>query len=608
MPLSTFLSGVSADFRKLRGEIASELRKFRNLSISPIIQEDLSESSDFNGALVDKLISNIRSCRLVICLVGSKAGYPIEEAERRKVMSLVRERLETSFGRLPDSLGELWDSWEKKNLGMTYTQLEFFVASVFAEDTRCRVMYQLETAKKKSSTASTEVANDIQLEFRKFLLQHQTLIDWVESKDFVRDCVQIAVELAVQMRDSSGAMSSLIEAREAISRGVLVLSDLNLRRQLTLPQFQNFYRKCVWPRLSECLVEWTRSSDILTTSIAQANSQFWVTEAAKEICVVHFAPPLAEIWAFTSDLQLTQKWRVSDFDAYEQFCSVSRDGNWLLTYSDAKGYTIRRKGEVLPSWQSVRDELRLHDFTGDLPAIYLEDTGPRIAIRNASRWELYSVGGEPLGEVVDVNNLHRSDFVFPRTGKFEIGDVAQGRASVDLYQKSYGLDANNHFVFVEVGVRQFQIRNYSCVYLLDIFQVDMKDCGREIIAKQPAVIGVQGQIELQLSTSPHGHVVYSFPLPGNEEFEAFRQINPQGKQMFCDGVHYVTPVEGRYSWSKSRCYLIMLEEGLLTNSNDRTPQVVVRLYHFPHPLSYAKAKSMLENLEAQVMAREQSIR
>ncbi|MEL6898404.1 MAG: DUF4062 domain-containing protein, partial [Planctomycetota bacterium] len=334
MSLNIFISGVSSDFRERRIALANRLRKFRNLDLYPIVQEDLIESASPSGNLIHKLIANVRQCPLVLCFVGGNSGYPHELEQRVQCQRLVEATLRDSFHLDTERLGTLWSRWSKNDLGMTYTQLEFFLAaSVFASETRLRVFLPPKTH---------EDHDEQQRQYLKFLYQQHQTIDWSPLENAEEDAVTVAVEFGLQSRDVQRRFSipdRAISAAAAVTRGLVVLEDVVLRGQQTHEHYDRFYEHVVWPRLTEAVVLLTQKS---TPFPVRPDFEHLLTVQHERGSTLAFQTRKGtHVIRHGEDLK-------TDFESHvfrgvtseTTIRAIRPDGRMLLTYSVADGYQL----------------------------------------------------------------------------------------------------------------------------------------------------------------------------------------------------------------------------------------------------------------------------
>ena len=166
-------------------------------------QENLADKVTNRASLVEKLVSNVQSCELVFCMIGLKAGYPYSRDERLEVLELAKRHLQNEYRKSGHGFGELWNEWEALQLGMTYTQLEFFLAaSVFCSDIRVRVYRQ--------NWKFVQDDPSIDPDFGSFLVllqKRSKQLVWADLLTVATDALCLAAEFAFLRRDSEDGIN-----------------------------------------------------------------------------------------------------------------------------------------------------------------------------------------------------------------------------------------------------------------------------------------------------------------------------------------------------------------------------------------------------------------
>ncbi|TWU07953.1 DUF4062 domain-containing protein [Stieleria varia] len=616
MSLHVFLSGVSSEFRDRRQSLATLLRRFRNLSIDPIIQEDLTEASTPSGALVDKLIANVRQCSLVICLVGHDAGYPHSTQERLECMRLAEERLSLSYQKSDALLGGLWHAWRELNLGMTYTQLEFFLAaSVFSEDTRTRVCLPIPNTNPQrfpeiiqAQRLLSVAAESRQDRYLEFLRASEQLIDWCDLDSAETDVVTLAVEFALQQRDISLGVGQQVSAREAVQRGVIVLKDLNLRARLTDDAYRSFYRDLVWPRLTHNLITLADRSDY--TSLIQGVQRLFAVASDHSYLIVAVSTTHIQTLRYSGNLAQPPSTEVVEFDGeHESFLGASCDGRIVLTHTPHRGYVLRtcvgfERAFADPDWRPDQLITVLNHVGGDV-------TAPWFTVRRGEQFFQFSAS-KPNATPCDAESLPPACTALPLSVIPLSMTNDEGVYSLPMTQSWSPLDPKS-VVCVAKSRRRFAIHRYQTIRLSELFlicrtpvyegtvtEVCIESVNRMVAVKASLAVRDDETPEIQEALHIGSEGDWTIPIPlvfmGSSNLDSFPRIHLPGD----DAMDKVWPFDGkgRYGWSPDGQYLVFVEEiSIQMSSTRRQNEACIWVYRFPRPLRRETADQLLRVLE-----------
>ena len=604
MALNVFISGVSNEFRSKREEIARHLAKFRNLDLYPTIQESLTEASTITGALVDKLIANVRGCRLVICLVGHDAGYPLKVEERLQVQKLAEERLKTLFRKDDEDLGDMWRKWRDKNLGMTYTQLEFFLAaSVFANDTRVRVaipIEELETAEDRRKADETN-----QVKYLQFLRQAEFFLDWVDIRSVWEESVTLAVEFALQQRDARLGVSESIEVREALQRSLLVLESLSMRERLTNDAYDAFYRNVVWQRLADSIVVLRRQSTRFALGSA-ATSVYCIGDPDGLTSILRLKSGL---WSLRYSLEqlLIESRHYAITDA-ELIYGASTDGRVVLTHAPNRGWLLYTDPKKQPLvYPGVPDQ-----FARSLCIVGESTDAPWFAVPCGDRWSRIDfpreTGSQPIESINwQPSNEERSLQVLPLgISPVVLKDKDKDKCTATIPGVVLGSQINNELWIFLPDSESTHLKYFERTSLMDLFLVAQSDSLEgNLLSYQCYQRDNKDWIAIELSlghekTETHNLLIGPSVGP-NIEFEnapRFCDHQIQLPETRPSANSYPFPLRGSYAWSKDQVHLLFAEKRVV----DRVDQTRIWFFCFPRPIDPGIARLWLSQIESRLSA------
>ncbi len=383
MSISIFLSGVSSEFSDQRKQLASDLDRLRNLGISPVGQENLSEKVTISASLVEKLVANVQACELAFCMIGFKAGYPEKLEERLRIQKLAEAHLERAYSKKLDQLGELWLVWSKLELGMTYTQLEFFLAaSAFRERIRVRV-YRHDW----STISQTSGVEPNFQKFLDFLEQRREQLDWTTLTQVSVDALCLAADFAFLRRDSEDGVSTNTQSHEAIERGISVLEDHLKRKTLTIENYQEFYNRYVCPRLYKDLIVIHVKS--LPQSIGDQVKAIYALSTSEHFFVLVQLPTSLEVLCFEKEqLRMLERFLYTNLQIEEQIYAYEPTSKLLLTYEDKQGFVVRKHCGISAVETFISETIGLapDPFSTTLGITGIEKGRPWFAINQNETW------------------------------------------------------------------------------------------------------------------------------------------------------------------------------------------------------------------------------
>jgi len=529
---------------------------------------------------------------LVICLIGPNAGFPKDQSERKKVLNLTKDRLEKSFGREPKSLGDLWNEWEGKDQGMTYTQMEFFVASVFNEDTRVRLLYDQRLLKRRKDSA-----NELS-EYQNFLSDKRHSLDLIKSKNLVSDSIQISIEFALQQRDSEPGDTSQVSARDSITRGLIVLQDLNNRYQLNIPRYRNFYSRCVWPKLNHSIITWTERSEQLKIRYKDPQLQLFVSnQKTGEACILSWIHPSCEMWVFAQDLSLKTKYTIDQVYPSEVICSFTPDGKWLLTYCKKNWYMVREEGRIISRWQPPKESERPNSFN-KYPEIEILDSKPTVVIPQGDGFLTYDTQGNPTQGVPAHAKSSSTRLIIPKTGMISLKSEKTLINSITIFERAYPI-TDDGLIFYQKDNSSFELRRYISEPALNIYLVEEREIGPALIGKKIVVNDVENRLFIDIKANDKS--VFRHEIRREVKFEDLKPFTDG--HIFADGASAEIPfAKGRYSWSLDSEYLVIVTEENQVKQRDPLPLTKVYIFEFPQSLGYQYATDSINEAIGKISA------
>ena len=241
-------------------------------------------------------------------------------------MSTGKTFLKNELGYSDSELGEIWNGWEE-NLGMTYTQLEFFAANLVGKNDKARKKCVCRFVEREA-----EVSQQRYVAYLK-TLRKKHFIDWGEFEDEKVGTIRLVIDYALRRRDERSRIPSDVDLREAITRSLAVCDSDARQKGLTKSSYKLFYQTLV-PRLFEplfVLQESTRSAGIN----ADIRERVLINKYENQYSIVLQAPDSAIV------LRLNENFK---FDYSEHFelepsdciVSVTDDGKALLVQREEK--------------------------------------------------------------------------------------------------------------------------------------------------------------------------------------------------------------------------------------------------------------------------------
>jgi len=235
MPVKVFISGTSEEYGSLRDKLGALLRSMPYLDIHPVIQEEFEQYPDV--PTISQIIEELRRCELVIGLVGCKGGYPRDAGERKKVQEIAEEYLHMQLQHPP---GDFWEAWKQQDRGMTYTQLEFFLAASAFQKGKWLFLPRDEKG-----------ADEYQLPYLQFIKERRfRLVYKPITADIKLECLKLMVAFALRKRDAAQPLSKEVPTVEALLRQLAILEDRAEHDRLNKNDYDRFY-ETVWQRLCE---------------------------------------------------------------------------------------------------------------------------------------------------------------------------------------------------------------------------------------------------------------------------------------------------------------------------------------------------------------------
>ena len=419
MSISIFLSGVSAEFREQRQQLAWDLGRLRNLGVSPVVQENLADKVTNRASLVEKLVSNVQSCELAICMIGLKAGYPDNRVERLEVLELAKRHLQSEYGKSGNHLGELWIEWEALELGMTYTQLEFFLAaSVFCNDIRVRV-YRHDWKLVQDDHSSID--HDF-LAFLAFLDNRSNRLDWTVLTHVATDALCLAAEFAFLRRDSEDGIGPTAQSHEAIERGIMILEDCLQRKELTNTNYQQFYQRCVLPRLFEKLISLEASSKHSISG--QILAVFTLRIDGFVLVLIRLRNSVQVLFVHEDTCNAPEQILFTSIGDEEQVYGFDPVSRTLLTFDCNRGYVLRvfksvwEISEVLCDPQGYAPD----SFSTTLGIVGKEGNSLWFAVKQNQTWCRFRFGADEkwIADSFDGSSHHTLESVVIQQAPFRI--------------------------------------------------------------------------------------------------------------------------------------------------------------------------------------------
>lgn len=613
MPLNVFVSGTTGDFGQLRRELAAQLRQFRNLDIYPVVQEDLTEAGTLDGATVDRLIANVRNCSLVICLVGYDAGAP-EISDRMKIQKIAEQRLENNFRKSHGDRGDLWHAWSDFGHGMTYTQLEFFLAaSVFADQSRVRIILPARGSG-VTDDDQAKAARTGQDAYLAFLREYRFWLDRIEFKtpDEVRQSVfTLAVEFALQQRDAAYGVSPHVGAREALVRSLTVLDNLNVRGQLTNNGYDAFYR-ATWTRLDDAIAVLDFRGDPLT--IRGRRGPLLHLAGGGRHTLVATADDGAHAMSFGDDGGLLSHSVHPHVGEHEQPLSVSPGGELLLTWSPAQGHTMHVAQRESLRWPGPPDA---PDPFSRRPAVGGTSENPWSMVWRGESCVRHEFATASTSQPVTPSDAFPVVEVIPlTTGVLEwpTADnavpirlpVAMPFASLSAtcFVASQPVDDEDSLE----GLRLCRIRRARVADLFLVAESDPLDGHVHEWAFRK--VGRQLVLDITTIVADEKLVVHPLVLPGQPATAKVPVLpqDPLATDHDCkiqqpgsgdDSPRHRFPLPGRYLWSSDEDMLVHIEDAPPNNSR-------VRVWCFPRPMIPMAADRYIASLQ-QLLAGEREL-
>ncbi len=452
--LNVFISGVSSEFKEARTKISSQLHGFSNVQFNVTTQESLYDDLSPDANTVSRIIQSLLRQDLIICLIGNDSGFPETNLERINVMSTAKEYLSRELGYSASEFGPIWNGWHEA-LGMTYTQLEFFVSNLTSNHDSDRKKCVCRFVENNSAASQDEYLTYLKS------LREKHLVDWSVFSNENVETVRLAIDYALRRRDERTRIPSDVNLSESITRSLAVCDSDAQQKRLTKSSYNMFYQTVI-PRVLESLFvlkKSTRSAGIK----ASIRKRVLISKHLNQYSVVLQTSNRAAVLRLNEDFQ---------FDYSEHF-ELNPNDHIVSVSGDGKAILVQREGKwVLPGTENPgysNSKLQLDTF-GGFPAIAMENE-PVFRVDEKSDWQF--LDQDCIGKVT-VSHPPSFPFVeFFRQGSIRLDDSDE--ANVYMVDASVGI--GNSIVLSQIlgnCETTIEAKEFEKITLLNIFCVAKK--------------------------------------------------------------------------------------------------------------------------------------
>lgn len=244
--IDIFVSAVSREFGNARQELVNRLRQILGHYGTIHDQESLYNEPSLQPNTVRRLIDHVHQSELVICLIGVRAGSPDTAERRKEILALAKEILAKQHNKQFDS--EV-DAWEQEQEGVTYTQLEYFLAKLWAKESKKRLVLLLPEPTAVENAEKTG-SDPHQLKFVQHVKKNSERfergyipVDPSETKTVVLNALQHSLDYVLFLhRVSEICKDQQTSADRMLLAGMEFLGAQKQEKRLSYGSFNDFYR------------------------------------------------------------------------------------------------------------------------------------------------------------------------------------------------------------------------------------------------------------------------------------------------------------------------------------------------------------------------------
>jgi hypothetical protein len=577
-----FVSGVSGEFKETRLAIGAAIDKLRNLGVTPVTQSTLEYTSEPDPNLVKTLIHNVFASEFVICLIGLKPGYPVKQAERQRVQAIAESVL-TSSG---NQLGDLWNKWKVSNrdVGMTYTQLEFFLAkSVYPEDKGVvghRRVWVCRHNWGEVGCFKRRLVKPYFQRFLEFLEINKEEIDWGQDfRSVVAEAVVRVARFAVSRRDIRQGVPNYVPLNASIDRWVDILDDHSRTGGLNKEVFDRFYSECVKTRLEEYVI-------VLDAKSPACELPGWQMvcrclrggeNAAEEFAfLIRSKGKVAYCCFQRKDLTVFSR-EIFDVNDVERVVGFDSSRRILLTFSDKCGYVLHQGGNG--GKQTVDPQCKGPDpFTSKYAVMNFHGNRRAFAVCQGSSWYSFEQQGDgrwQWNESSEEPDGAKLELKFVQFGPFSMASASgQGREGEILLLNGWCTVSEEVIgIFREKGDSgiEFQLQRYRLESLRELFHAGATEL-------------LDGPCEHSVEIKKEGHSYYGILKDSQGKVHQVRVVSRfrcgiSGGANISLKINHAGPFTGAEGWSSDGSWFVRMHQKKV----GRDEKVKVEVFYLPSP-------------------------